>query len=273
MKTKKSNLAIHYLRRNKKFPTVWCPGCGNGIIFTSLIRAIDSLKMSRNKIVLVSGIGCSSRAPVYADFNTLHTTHGRAIPFATGVKMANPDLKVIVVTGDGDCLAIGGNHFIHACRRNLDVTILCMNNGLYGMTGGQVAPTTPIGRVTTTTPYGNIEEEFDLCRLAQTAGAAYVARWSTAHPHQAIRTIKKGIRKKGTAFVEILSPCPVHLKQPPSMMFRDLKKNTVPLKKADTPEAAGRIPIGEFCDIDKPDWITRYQGIIDGLRGDEGAHE
>ena len=256
-----------------RLPHIMCPGCGIGQILNYTLYAVDALiaqdGLCRDDFVFISGVGCSSRpASHYLDFDSGWTLHGRALAVATGAVLANPALKIIVFTGDGDAAAIGGNHFIHACRRNLDVTIVCMNNGLYGMTGGQVAPTTPIGRTTTTTPYGNVEDEFDLCRLAQTAGAAYVARWSTAHPHQAVRTIMKGVRKKGTAFVEILSPCPVHLKTPPAVMFSDLKKNTVPLKKANEPEAAGRIPIGEFCDIDKPDWVSRYQGIIDGLGGD-----
>jgi 2-oxoglutarate ferredoxin oxidoreductase subunit beta len=230
--------------------------------------------LSKEDFVFISGVGCSSRlASHYLNFDSGWTLHGRALAVATGALLANPGLKVIVLTGDGDAAAIGGNHFIHACRRNLNMTILCINNGLYGMTGGQVAPTTPIGRTTTTTPYGNVEEEFDLCRLAQTAGAAYVARWSTAHPHQTIKTIIKGIRKKGTAFVEILSQCPVHLKTAPAEMFRDLKKNTVPLKKAGKSEAKGRIPVGVFCDIDKPDWVTRYQEIIGRLERVESTHE
>ena len=261
-----------------RLPLIMCPGCGAGQVLNYALHAVDALiredGLRKENFVFISGVGCSSRlASHYLNFDSGWTLHGRALAVATGALLANPGLKTIVLTGDGDAAAIGGNHFIHACRRNLDMTILCINNGLYGMTGGQVAPTTPIGRATTTTPYGNVEAEFDLCRLAQTAGAAYVARWSTAHPHQTIKTIIKGIRKKGTAFVEILSQCPVHFKTAPAEMFRDLKKNTVPLKKAGRPEAEGRIPVGEFCDIDKPDWIGRYQDIIDRLGRDEGAHE
>jgi 2-oxoglutarate ferredoxin oxidoreductase subunit beta len=184
---------------------------------------------------------------------------------ATGALLANPRLKIVIFTGDGDAAAIGGNHFIHTCRRNMDVTILCMNNGLYGMTGGQVAPTTRLGQTTTTTPYGNVEDAFDLCRLAQTAGAAYVARWTTAHPHQVIKSIIKGIRKKGTAFIEILSPCPVHRKTSPVEMFRNLKKITVALKQSAAGSVDGKIPVGEFCDIETSDWIERYQTATDRL--------
>jgi 2-oxoglutarate ferredoxin oxidoreductase subunit beta len=261
-----------------RLPLIMCPGCGAGQVLNYALLAVDTLiqedGLRKEDFVFISGVGCSSRvASHYLNFDSAWTLHGRALAVATGALLANPSLKIVVFTGDGDAAAIGGNHFIHTCRRNLDLTILCVNNGLYGMTGGQVAPTTPFGRTTTTTPYGNVEDEFDLCRLAQTAGATYVARWSTAHPHQTIKTIARGIRKKGTAFIEILSQCPVHLKRAPAEMFRDLKKITVPLKKAGKPEAEGRIPVGEFCDIDKADWITRYQHIIDRQRSEASPHE
>jgi len=261
-----------------RLPLIMCPGCGAGQVLNYTLRAVDTViqedGLRQEDVVFISGVGCSSRlASHYLNFDSAWTLHGRALAVATGALLANPALKIIVFTGDGDAAAIGGNHFIHTCRRNLDLTILCVNNGLYGMTGGQVAPTTPLGQATSTTPYGNVEDKFDLCRLAQTAGAAYVARWSTAHPHQTIKAIIRGIRKKGTAFVEILSQCPVHLKTAPAEMFRALKEITVPLKKAGDPETQGRIPVGEFCDIDKPDWITRYQAIIDRLRSDERTHE
>ena len=261
-----------------RLPLIMCPGCGVGQVLNYTLRAVDTVihedGLRPEDFVFISGVGCSSRlASHYLNFDSAWTLHGRALAVATGALLANPKLKIIVFTGDGDAAAIGGNHFIHTCRRNLDMTILCINNGLYGMTGGQVAPTTPLGQTTTTTPYGNVEDEFDLCRLAQTAGATYVARWSTAHPHQTIKTITRGIRKKGTAFVEILSQCPVHFKTAPVEMFRNLKKITVPLKKAGTKETEGRIPVGEFCDIDKPDWVARYQKIIDRLGSDESPHE
>jgi 2-oxoglutarate ferredoxin oxidoreductase subunit beta len=261
-----------------RLPLILCPGCGAGQVLNYALRAVDALiredGLRREDFVFISGVGCSSRlASHYLAFDSAWTLHGRALAVATGALLANPRLKIIVFTGDGDAAAIGGNHFIHTCRRNLDLTILCINNGLYGMTGGQVAPTTPFGVRTATTPYGNVEDEFDLCRLAQTAGAAYVARWSTAHPHQTIRSIRKGIRKKGAAFIEILSQCPVHLKKAPAELFRQLKRSTVSLKKAAAGGGGNRIPVGEFCDIDKPDWITRYQSIIDRLQGDEPTHE
>jgi len=162
---------IHkYLRHDKKFPHVWCPGCGNGIVLGSLIRAIDKIGLSKDDIVMASGIGCSGRMPVYVDFNTLHTTHGRALTFATGIKLAKPSLNVITVMGDGDATAIGGNHFIHAARRNLDLTAIIINNQIYGMTGGQFSPTTPYGSVATTSTWGHIEHAFSIADLAVTAG-------------------------------------------------------------------------------------------------------
>ena len=253
-----------------RLPLIMCPGCGAGQVLNYALHAVDTLlqedALRKEDFVFISGVGCSSRlASHYLNFDSGWTLHGRALSVATGALLANPGLRIVVLTGDGDAAAIGGNHFIHTCRRNMDMTILCMNNGLYGMTGGQVAPTTPIGKTTTTTPYGNVEDEFDLCRLAQTAGATYVARWTTAHPRQVIKSIIKGIRKKGTAFIEILSQCPVHRKTSPVEMFRNMKKITVPLKKSAAGPVEGKIPVGEFCDIKKPDWIERYQNIMDQL--------
>ncbi len=165
-----TQLIYKYLRHDKKFPHVWCPGCGIGILLGSLIRAIDRLEYTKDEIVLVSGIGCTGRLPVYVDFNTLHTTHGRALTFATGVKLAKPDLKVIVIMGDGDATAIGGNHFIHAARRNLDLTAIILNNSIYGMTGGQYSPTTPYGQKATTAVYGTVEPSFNIGQLAVMRG-------------------------------------------------------------------------------------------------------
>ena len=208
-----------------RLPFIMCPGCGAGQVLNYTLHAVDHLLseegLRKRDFVFISGVGCSSRLTShYLQFDSAWTIHGRALAIATGALLANPELKIIVFTGDGDAAAIGGNHFIHACRRNLNLTIICINNGLYGMTGGQVAPTTLTGEKTTTTPHGNVEDPFDLCRLAQTAGAAYVARWTTAHPRRCVKTIARGIRKKGTAFIEILSQCPVHKKTPPAEMFR-----------------------------------------------------
>jgi 2-oxoglutarate ferredoxin oxidoreductase subunit beta len=196
-----------YLREGM-FPTIFCDGCGIGNVLQYTLWALDDLQLDMDKTVFVSGIGCSSRLPGYINADGLHTTHGRAMAFATGVKVANPDLNVIVFTGDGDCAGIGGNHFIHAIRRNIDLTVIAVNNFTYGMTGGQVAPTTPVGSVTTTTPYGNAEPPFDMSELAKVAGAPFVARWPVTYPYQPIKAIEAGVRKRGFAFVELLAPCP-----------------------------------------------------------------
>ncbi len=173
----------------------------------ALIRTIDRLKLDKDNVAVVSGIGCSSRLPVYLDFNTLHTAHGRALAFATGVKMAKPGMKVIVITGDGDALAIGGNHFIHACRRNIDITTILINNKIYGMTGGQFSPTTTAGAYATTAPYGNYEKQFDVAKLAAAAGASYVARGTVYHVQQMEKLIEGGLNKKGFAVIEVVSNC------------------------------------------------------------------
>jgi 2-oxoglutarate ferredoxin oxidoreductase subunit beta len=213
--------------------------------------------------------GCSARLTShYLNFDSGWTLHGRALAVATGALLANPRLKLIVFTGDGDNGAIGGNHFIHACRRNIDVTIICINNGLYGMTGGQLAPTSLVGSITTTSPYGNIEACFDLCKMAETAGASYVARWTTAHPKQAIKSITRGIRKKGAAFIEILSQCPVHFKMPPAEMFRRLKTDTIPKHKA-TASDDPLLIVGELLDVDKPEWSAGYQEMLDRIAAAE----
>src|SRR5271157_4571810 len=199
---------IHkYLRHEKKFPHVWCPGCGNGIVLGALIRAIDRTGLTKDEIVLVSGIGCSGRLSVYVDFNTLHTTHGRAFSFATGVKLANPDLHVIVVMGDGDATALGGNHFSHAARRNLNLTAIIINNNIYGLTGGQYSPTTPYGAGAATALYGHIEHAFSISEMAVTAGAAMVGRGTVYHATLLDQLMEQAILKRGFAVVEVISHC------------------------------------------------------------------
>lgn len=188
-----SQLLDKYFRMDK-LPHIWCPGCGHGIIMKAVVDAIDDMGLEKDKVCIVSGIGCSSRAPGYMDFNTLHTTHGRALAFATGIKMANPELHVIVVSGDGDSAAIGGNHLIHAARRNIDITTIIFNNNIYGMTGGQYSPTTPTGEKGTTAPYGNIDKNFDLCELSKAAGATYVGR-ATAYHAKMIKNLTKKVYK------------------------------------------------------------------------------
>ena len=263
------NVINKYIRE-EMFPHIWCPGCGNGIVLGALIRAIDDLKWDRNKVVMVSGIGCSSRITGYVDFCTMNTTHGRALPFATGIKMANPDLKVIVVMGDGDCCAIGGNHFIHACRRNIDITAIVINNMIYGMTGGQYSPLTPTGHFGSTAPYGNIDQSFDLSKLASTAGASYVARSTVYHVRQSISLFKKALSKKGFSVVEIISTCPVsygkmNQKKSPIELLKWIKNNSV-LKavqeKLSDEEKKDKFIIGEFTDRERLDYTAKYKLLM-----------
>ena len=235
-----------FLRHGKKFPHVWCPGCSNGIVLGAIIRAVDELGYEKDDMAMVSGIGCSSRMPVYVDFNTLHTLHGRALAYATGVKMVKPEMNVCVVTGDGDSTAIGGNHLIHAARRNIDLTVIVINNNIYGMTGGQYSPTTPTGDFATTTPYGNIDPVFDICKLAEGAGATFVARTTAYHVVEAQSIIKQAFEHKGFSIVEIVSACPViygklNKKGDAPAMMRDMKERAIPVKAFEklTPEQVG----------------------------------
>lgn len=195
--------------RMDKLPHIWCPGCGNGIALSTIVEAVEGANINDDEICFVSGIGCSSRATGYLNFDTIHTTHGRAIPFATGIKLFNPKMKTLVISGDGDCTAIGGNHFIHGCRRNMDITVIVFNNNIYGMTGGQYSPTTPYGGVTATTQKGSKENEFDICKLAISAGASFVARSTVYHYNHLRDTIKQGILNDGFSVIEVLTPCPV----------------------------------------------------------------
>ncbi len=194
--------------RSDRLPHIFCAGCGNGTIMNCVLEAVAQAGYEMDSTVFVSGIGCSSRAPGYITTDSLHTTHGRALAFATGVKMANPSLNVVVFTGDGDLSAIGGNHFIHACRRNIDITVVCMNNHIYGMTGGQGSPTTPIGKTSTTTPYGAVETPFDLADLAVAAGANYVARWTSYHVTELTKAVHTGLSVPGLSFIEVRCQCP-----------------------------------------------------------------
>lgn len=275
--TQMSDVMHHYLRVRKRFPNVWCAGCGIGIVMGSIIRAIDEMGYSKDEVTLVSGIGCSSRLPVYCDFNTLHTTHGRALAFATGVKMAKPALKVIVVTGDGDALAIGGNHFIHACRRNIDITTILINNRIYGMTGGQFSPTTPSKAYATTAPFGNLEKAFDPTDLAKAAGASYVARGTVYHVQQLDKLIVGGLQKKGFALIEAFSNCHTYYgrlnKEGDAVaMLNWMKEHAMPIKaaKALPPEKlVGKFLTGVLWDVEMPEYCEQYQTLIDSLNKKE----
>lgn len=263
-----------YLRLSK-FPHIWCTGCGCGIILKSILRAIERTKLSKNDIALVSGIGCSSRTPGYVDFNTLHTTHGRAIAFATGLKLAKPALKVLVISGDGDAIAIGGNHFIHAARRNLDITVIIYNNHIYGMTGGQASPTTPIGKKGSTAPYGSIEPSFDISGLAIAAGASFVARATCYHIVQLDKYLEKGFMKKGFSLIEVLAPCPTYYSRPNRLgtsvdMLRWYKENSIPVEKARTlseNEKKDKIIIGILEDRERPEFCEEYKKMVEKIRG------
>jgi len=257
------------------FPHIWCPGCGHGIIMHALLRALASLGCERERTVIASGIGCSSRMPGYIDACTVHTTHGRSLVFATGIKLANPELTVVNVMGDGDCAAIGGNHFIHACRRNIDITAVILNNSIYGMTGGQVSPTTPIGAYATTAPYGVIDPPFDLCNLAAAAGATYVARATVAQPQLIEQYIKKGIQNKGFSVVEVMTHCHTQfgrrnkLARPIDNINR-FKQVSVTKAKADVmkpEELEGKIVIGEMMDRERPEYVEQYLRLIERARG------
>jgi 2-oxoglutarate ferredoxin oxidoreductase subunit beta len=266
---------IHaYLRHNKKFPHVFCAGCGNGIVLGSLIRAIHGLELPKDDVVLVAGIGCSGRIAVYADFNTVHTTHGRALTFATGIKMANPDLKVIAIMGDGDALSIGGNHLIHAARRNIGVTALVLNNFIYGMTGGQCSSTTPHAAKSQTTPYGQMERSFDLVELAKAAGANGVYRGTVFHVNGLDALIAGAISRPGFNLVEIMTPCFTQYGRKNAFksavdMFKWLKTNCLKREVYDRlseEDRAGKIPTGTFVEKDEPGLETLYGNLRQGLR-------
>jgi len=257
------------------WPSIFCQGCGIGTVLNCSLRAIDKVGLNIDETVFVSGIGCSSRLPGYINADGLHTTHGRAISFATGVKLANPALNVIVFTGDGDLAGIGGNHFIHAARRNVDITVICVNNFIYGMTGAQVSPTTPIHDYSATSPHGNIESPFDLSALAIGAGAPYVAKWTTAYPHETIMSVKKGIEKKGFSFIEILAPCPVGYGRWNKMkdgkdIILWLKRNTIGNKRysrlsEEEQQQCEKIIIGELMDKEKPEFTAEWAKLVESL--------
>jgi 2-oxoglutarate/2-oxoacid ferredoxin oxidoreductase subunit beta len=251
-----------------RIPHIWCPGCGLGIVLSAFIKAMDGLAIPIDETAVVSGIGCTGRVAGYLNMDTYHTTHGRAIPFATGLKLAKPALNVVVFSGDGDLFAIGGNHLIHAARRNMDVTVICVNNYNFGMTGGQVAPTTHRGAKTSTTPYGNTEYPFNLTHLAYASGAGYVARWTTFHARYLIESIKRCFQKKGFNFIEVIAPCPTGygranrlgtgLKQ--MQDYRD--KSVIMNGVAPTDEITGLdgpIVVGEFIDREKRTFLEVYQ--------------
>ncbi|MHA1367935.1 MAG: thiamine pyrophosphate-dependent enzyme [Candidatus Heimdallarchaeota archaeon] len=251
------------LLRWDRLPHVWCSGCGLGSVLSCFVQAIANTGIDTKKIAVVSGIGCTGRASGYLNLDVFHTTHGRAIPFAIGLKLANPDLHVIVFSGDGDLFAIGGNHIIHAARRNADITVICSNNFIYGMTGGQLAPTTPIDAWSSTSPYGNVEPAFNLCHLVYSAGANYVARWTSLNVRRLQETMEEAILNKGFSFIEVLPPCPTTFGRRNNFdtglkMLQYFNEKTVikhGIDPKDAPIIFGEdLVIGKF--IDKPDQPT-----------------
>jgi 2-oxoglutarate ferredoxin oxidoreductase subunit beta len=254
------------IRRYLRTPTtIWCAGCSNGIAMRALVDAILALELDHDKVVVFAGIGCSGRVTSYLDFSTVHTTHGRALAFATGAKAADPSLKVIVVMGDGDCVAIGGNHLIHAARRNIDLTAVVFNNSIYGMTGGQMSPATFEGDHSTTSPFGNVEQAFDLCELAEAAGASYVARGTSYSYTKLSQAIAGGLVHRGFSFVEIMTSCPTYYGRQndipsPSEMLERQKARAVAVEKfeRDGPRLQDRNPVGVLHHIERTEYTDAY---------------
>jgi 2-oxoglutarate ferredoxin oxidoreductase subunit beta len=252
--------------RERFFPHLWCPGCGHGTIMGAMIRAIEKLGIPKNEIVIASGIGCSSRICGYLDFHTLHTLHGRALAFATGVKLSRPELTVIVPMGDGDAFSIGGNHLIHAARRNIDVTAIIMNNNIYGMTGGQYSPSTGYGDFATTAPYGNIDRSFDVVKLVMGAGATFVARTTTYHVTSMIKIIEKALSHKGFAVVDVLSQCPTYYGRKNKFasaveMLKHYKATTTPIGSKEKEKNPELIERGIFVQKERPEYCEEYENI------------
>lgn len=257
------NPVMKHLRKDR-LPHIWCPGCGIGTSVNAFARALGDSGLNLEKTVIVSGIGCTGRTAGYIDLDSFHTTHGRAIPFATGLKLSNPELNVIVYSGDGDLFAIGGNHFFHAARRNMDLLVICINNSTYGMTGGQVAPTTPMGPTQTTMPYGNFENPFNLPSVADSCGAVYVARWTVFHVRQLAKSMKEAMGKKGFRFIEVMSPCPTLYSRRNKLgdgvdQVKYYKEKSVLKNGANTQDVGltfqGEIPVGVFVDRERPTWL------------------
>ncbi len=275
MKNKKAKNALpphpmEGLLRSERLPHIWCAGCGIGTVFSSVIAAIQKSGYDPDKTAVVSGIGCTARLAGYIRLDSFHTTHGRAIAFATGLKLARPEIKVLVISGDGDLLAIGGNHFIHAARRNIDITVICVNNLNYGMTGGQLAPSTPFGAKTTSSVSGCPEEPFNFCYLASACGSVYVARWTALHTRRITNSITEAMQKRGFTFVEILTPCPTSFGRRNKMgtALETLKfyhERSVILNDIDPKDApldfSSKIVVGKFVDTERPTFMDNYQFV------------
>jgi len=273
-------MAIDYFKylRKEKMPHIWCAGCGHGQIVKSILRAIDKLGWKNDEVAVVSGIGCSSRTPGYLDFHTLHTTHGRSLSFATGIKVAKPHLKVIAVGGDGDMMAIGGNHFIHACRRNIDIKLVVYNNNIYGMTGGQASPTTLPGMKATTAPYGFQEQPFDICKMAAASGASFVGRALDLDVPMMDKVILESFKSKGFSVVDAWSQCPTYFGRfnkwgSASEMMDRYKAMTYNVRLADqlsAEEKAGKYPVGVLHQESRPEYCEKYEALRQSLQNKGG---
>jgi 2-oxoglutarate ferredoxin oxidoreductase subunit beta len=273
---------VEQFLRSDRMPHIWCPGCGIGTTVNSFSRALLDSKVNLDNVAIVSGIGCSGRVAGYVKLDSFHTTHGRAIPFATGMKLANPKLNVVVYSGDGDLSAIGGNHLIHAARRNVDIKVICVNNLIYAMTGGQSAPTTPADVITSTNPYGTFDPTFNLPHLMEAAGAVYVARWTTYHVRQITRSIQEAFAKPGFSFIEILSPCPTLYQRRnrmgdglDTMKFYKEKskiKNGCPTSETNLSKS-GEIIVGKFVDRVRGDFRDMMREQMQHALGDRYVDE
>jgi len=271
---------VEQFLRMDRIPHIWCPGCGIGTTVNCFARALIESKADLQKVAVVSGIGCTGRVAGYTKLDSFHTTHGRAIPFATGLKLANPSLQVVVYSGDGDLFAIGGNHMIHAARRNVDLKVVCVNNLVYAMTGGQTGPATPDHVITATAPYGTYEPAFNLPQLVEAAGACYVARWTTFHVRQLARSMAEMFARRGFCFVEVLSPCPTLYQRRNKMgdgldamkAYKELSKTR---HGAPTSEVAlsraGEIVVGKFVDRQRPDYGDLMRLQLSETLGDRYA--
>jgi 2-oxoglutarate ferredoxin oxidoreductase subunit beta len=260
--------------REETLPHIWCPGCGNGIILRDFAIALERLDYPRDEVVIVSGIGCSSRAAGYMNFDSVHTTHGRALTFATGIKLAKPNLKLFVLMGDGDSTAIGGNHFLHACRRNIDLTAIIFNNNIYGMTGGQFSPLTPWSKKATTAPYGMIEQTFDICRLAEAAGATFIGRATTYHNPLLTQLIVDGAKNPGFSVIEVITHCPTSYGRrngmsSPTEMVRWQKDHGVWNHKVASGEVElkeDQFTIGVLHRHNAPEYTEKYREVMKNAR-------
>jgi len=264
--------------RMDRIPHIWCPGCGIGTVVTSFNEALKKSKIDLDDVAVVSGIGCTGRVAGYVKLDSFHSTHGRAIPFATGLKLANPDLKVVVFSGDGDIFGIGGNHFIHAARRNMDITVICVNNFNYAMTGGQVAATTPLGANASTAPYGNFEFSFSLPYLAEAAGATYVARWTALHLRRVTKSIQEALAKPGFSLIEVITPCVTLYARRNRLgdglnLLKYYYDKSVIEHGADTRTLdisyQGKLVVGKFIDKEKPTFLDAMNEHMTKILGDK----